>query len=134
MIWNGILVYSDLVPIIILNLPVLIGSIVLFIQGRNENLNLQRFAKILLFTALGKAFLIIGTFIFCVWITLSSVNNESRRFAEFITIFVGINAAIDLVTAYFCLIILRRTNEYMNLISRKAFFEFRHIIDGGGQV
>jgi len=133
--------YQKLIPIIILNLPVLVGSLILFIQGKKENLNLQRFAKILLFAAMAKSIFIMVAFVLCLNLALSfpsdvpsdGSDGEEKRFYETVAIFMGINAAIDIITAYLSLLALRRTNEYMNLISRKAFFEFRNIIDGTAQ-
>jgi len=126
-----------MIPINILNLPVMVGTLILFIQGKKENVNLQKFAKILLFAAMIKSLLIILTFFFClkqaVYYKSNYLDDEGKMIWEALTLFVGINAAVDLVTAYLCLMVLRRTNEYINLISRKAFFEFRSIVDGGNQ-
>jgi len=118
----------------ILNLPVLLGSLILFIQGKKENVNLQRFAKVLLFVALFKSVILALGFLFYLreyWTyTSKNPNDEWKAIMQVITIALGINTAVDLGTSYLCLLVVRRTNEYLNLISRKSFFEFRTIIDG----
>jgi len=123
-----------LIPVNILNLPVLLGSLILFIQGKKENVNLQRFAKVLLFVALFKSFILALGFLFYLreYFSYSSnnPNDEFKTIMQVITIALGINTAVDLGTSYLCLLVVRRTNEYLNLISRKSFFEFRTIIDG----
>ncbi len=117
-----------------MNFPLLIGIVLLLVYGKMDNDRLQNWSKVLFIGAITKAVVII--IVFCIsMIELLELSEKQKDYVsslnywEFEGMLSGAVLIVDLIAAYICLLVIRRTTEYASLLRRKEFFEFRSSLE-----
>lgn len=118
----------------LLNFPLFVGIILLLVYGRMDNERLQNWSKVLFIGAITKAIVII-IFFSVSMIELLELNEKQKDYVsqlnywEFEGMMSGAFLIVDLIAAYICLLVIRRTTQYASLLRRKEFFEFRSSLE-----
>jgi len=129
-IWIMMLVTPGILPF-----PFIINSAPLFIAGFmiNTTLNInklkaQKITKYMLYYTLLRSFILIVLFVMCLLQVLNLIyvfhgKRALRLQLEEWTVLLGINAVIELISAYFTIQVLRFTNQYISLLNKKMSCE-----------
>lgn len=134
LIWNIFLIYMDYGTWAWVNLPLFAGILLLLIGGKMENASIQNWSRVIFAIAITKALVVIGLFVYSI-IELVELDEKDSNYAskylywEYEGMLTGAFTIVDLIVAYICLLIIRRTTQYANLLKRKEFFEFRNSLE-----
>jgi hypothetical protein len=99
-----------------------------------ENASIQNWSRVIFAIAITKALVVIGLFVYSI-IELVELDEKDSNYAskylywEYEGMLTGAFTIVDLIVAYICLLIIRRTTQYANLLKRKEFFEFRNSLE-----
>jgi amino acid permease len=117
-----------------LNTPLYLGIIFLLVSGRMENYRMQSWSRIVFGIAITKAIAII-IFFFISMFELVELDKAMPKYADSFQywedegILSACFAVVDLIAAYICLKIIRRTTQYVTLLAEKGFFDFRNTLE-----
>ncbi len=110
----------------------------LLAAGRMDNLKLQSSTKWLFVIAITKTVLILLLFLYSIF-ELVELNEKEKNYKknfqywEFEGLLSGAFVIVDTISAYICLLVIRRTTQYISFMRRKEFFEFRSSLEDSGE-